>query len=205
MAALKKRGERVAAPSARGPEPDPDGKYAQGGKTDESSVAIRRDLKRSRTARAAVGRTDRRRSNPRRRGQTPASAHIAHFAVTAFNQGHSAPFYVIRRAFRCRTRRPFGARPGKRIRPVMVPPAGGQSRRLARQACVRFSDDCAVLEVECPGFCDQFADTCEPASGFGGTVRDIGRLHDEAHIGGELGITLIIKKLHRVVKCDFVI
>ncbi|WP_185734311.1 hypothetical protein [Burkholderia sp. Bp9031] len=64
--------------------------------------------------------------------------------------------------------------------PDIVPPAGGQSQRLARQACVRFSDDFAVLEVQCPCFCKQLANTCEPASGLGGTIGDIRRLHDEA-------------------------
>ncbi|WP_185633744.1 hypothetical protein [Burkholderia sp. Bp9012] len=61
-----------------------------------------------------------------------------------------------------------------------VPPAGGVTLRSARQACVRFSDDFAVLEVQCPCFCKQLANTCEPASGLGGTIGDIRRLHDEA-------------------------
>ncbi len=60
-----------------------------------------------------------------------------------------------------------------------VPLAGGRLPRLVRQASVRFGDDFAVFQVEGPGFCDQLANTCEPASGFGGTVRNIRRLHDE--------------------------
>jgi hypothetical protein len=64
--------------------------------------------------------------------------------------------------------------------PDSVPPDGGRSLRSARQTCVRFGDDFAVLEVECPCFCKQFANTCEPASGLGGTIGDIRRLHDEA-------------------------
>ncbi len=58
-------------------------------------------------------------------------------------------------------------------------PAGGRLPCLVRQASVRFSDDFAVFQVQGPGFCDQLANTCEPASGFGGTVRNIRRLHDE--------------------------
>lgn len=95
------------------------------------------------------------------------------------NQGHAALFHEICPALRCRTRRPCGARPDKRIGPVIVPPAGGQLPCLVRQASVRFSDDFAVFQVQRPGFCDQLANTCEPASGFGGTVRNIRRLHDE--------------------------
>jgi len=64
--------------------------------------------------------------------------------------------------------------------PDIMPPAGGQSLRLARQACVRLGDDFAVLEVQCPCFGKQFANTCEPASGLGGTIGDVRRLHDEA-------------------------
>ncbi|WP_175793251.1 hypothetical protein [Burkholderia ambifaria] len=36
--ASKKGGNRAVAANARGPEPDADGKFEQGGKTDESSV-----------------------------------------------------------------------------------------------------------------------------------------------------------------------
>jgi len=54
------------------------------------------------------------------------------------------------------------------------------SLRLARQAGVRFGDHFAVFEVEGPGFRQQRANTREPASGLGGTIGDIRRLHDEA-------------------------
>ncbi|VWC14570.1 hypothetical protein BME24068_05504 [Burkholderia metallica] len=75
--------------------------------------------------------------------------------------------------------RPDGARPGKRGS-GRHRPAGGRACRSARQAGVRFGDDFAVLEVECPGFCEQLAHACEPASGFGGTVGGVRRLHDKA-------------------------
>uniref|UniRef100_A0A0H2XW98 Uncharacterized protein n=1 Tax=Burkholderia orbicola (strain AU 1054) TaxID=331271 RepID=A0A0H2XW98_BURO1 len=65
-----------------------------------------------------------------------------------------------------------GARQDKGIRRPAV--------RSARQARVCFSDDFAVLEVQCPGFRQQLANTCEPASGLGGTIGEIRRLHDEA-------------------------
>lgn len=71
----------------------------------------------------------------------------------------------------------------RRLRRMSMPDAaaaGGRSSRSARQARVCLRDDFAVLEVERPRFRKQLAHTCEPASGLGGTVGDVGRLHDEA-------------------------
>ena len=123
-------------------------------------------------------------SIPRRCGLAPASAskrpRHAPGTGSAFNRGNSCRFP------RCLPRQALpGAAAlwrasGQADQDGIVRPAVGRSYRSARQACVCFSDDFAGLEVECPSFCNQLAHTCEPASGFGGTVGDIRRLHDEA-------------------------
>ncbi|ABI89273.1 hypothetical protein Bamb_3719 [Burkholderia ambifaria AMMD] len=155
---MRKGGNRAVAANARGPEPDRGGKFEQGGKTDESSVPthsiLAPPLKFRLTALTLRERV----------------THIG--AVRLFQRYPSG--------HRCRTRRPCGARPGKRINRTFLPPAGGHRLRSARQACVRLGDDFAVLEVQCPCFCKQFANTCEPASGLGGTIGNVRRLHDEA-------------------------
>ena len=152
---MRKGGSRAAAANARGPEPDAGGKFEQGGKTDESSVPTHSVL-----------------------ALPPGSASQCPHRVSA-SIGATRPFLRYPSGHRCRARRPFGAS-RQADQPDIMPPAGGHRLRSARQACVRLSDDFAVLEVQCPCFCKQFANTCEPASGLGGTIGDVRRLHDEA-------------------------
>ena len=177
-AALKKGGDRAARRVCAALNRLQAGQCRRGRKMDESSAATRRDTMlrhRASRAHAAASRCVDRCVKPGT-GHYPWRSHRAEAIRTRTMR---PCFMKIRPALRCRTRRPCGARPDTRIGPVIVPPAGGQWPSLVRQACVRFSDDFAVFQVERPGFCDQLANTCKPASGFGGTVRDIRRLHDE--------------------------
>ncbi len=142
-------------------------------KTDESSV--KDDLTQLRVVGMTVARSGHLPTKPRRYRSALAQTSTRSRRDERIQPGPARLVTTTPAQLRCRTQRPCGARPGKRIRQVVV-----RSFCLVRQTRVRFSDDFAVIEVELPSFCNQRANTCEPAGGFGGTIGDIRRLHDEA-------------------------